>query len=186
MENLADEILIKKISEGSIRAFEVLINRYKDRAYGLLLGLLRNKMDAEEALQDAFLKTYRNLKNFRGEAKFSTWFYKIVYNTGLTFLKGRLRKLEKITSSLTDDFQLSVEENFDPEENSSAVVNKLIELLPPKAALVVNLFYIDGLSIKEISEVTNYTTENVKVLLFRARRTLRKIILEKNYLEELI
>ncbi len=186
MENLADDILVKQIKAGNLKAYEELIRRYKDRAYGLLLNMLKNKMDAEEVLQDAFIKVYYHIKDFKGKAKFSTWFYKIVYNTALSFLRSKRKNMEKITDTLESASITITGADYFPNMKDEDLIRNIIEMLPVKAALVVNLFYIDGLTIKEIAEVTNYSADNVKVLLFRARKLLRKIIIEKNLLEELI
>jgi len=184
MEKVSDEILIEKTLEGDIKAFEKLINRYRNKGYGLLLNMLKNKMDAEEVLQDAFLKVYKNLKTFRGNSKFSTWFYKIVYNSGLSFLKTKRRKEENITDSLEGNHDGVIFPDFSI-LNDNKWLNRVVEQLPFKNALVINLFYIDELSIKEISEITGYSQENVKVLLYRSRKALREIILKNNYLEEI-
>ena len=81
MKNLTDQQIIESILKGNNADFALLVDRYKDRAFSLLKRMLKNEMDAEEALQDAFLKMFNSLKDFRAESKFSTWFYKIVFNT---------------------------------------------------------------------------------------------------------
>ena len=77
----------------------------------MLNRMLKNEMDAEEVLQDSFLKAFSGLRNFKNEAKFSTWFYRIVYNTALTRLSGKQRKIENETSSIDDKPEL--QSNYD-------------------------------------------------------------------------
>ena len=97
MKNLSDNQIIESILKGNHSDYALLIDRYKDRAFSLLKRILKDEMDAEEALQDSFLKAFNSLKDFRMEAKFSTWFYKIVYNTALTVITRKKRQIEKQT-----------------------------------------------------------------------------------------
>ena len=92
MKHLSDIEIIESIKRGNAADFSLLVNRYKDKAFSLLKRLLKNEMDAEEVLQDCFLKAFNSLKDFRQEAKFSTWFYRIVYNTGLTTIASQKKK----------------------------------------------------------------------------------------------
>ena len=88
MNKLSDFEIIESVLKGNDNDFALIVDRYKDRAFSLLCGIVKNQMDAEEALQDSFIKAFNALKSFRQEAKFSTWFYKIVYNTGITVLSS--------------------------------------------------------------------------------------------------
>lgn len=81
MKNLTDEQIVESIIKGNQSDFALLVDRYKDRAFTFLRKILKNDMDAEEALQDSFMKAYNSLNTFRFESKFSTWFYRITYNT---------------------------------------------------------------------------------------------------------
>ena len=76
-----DEYYIDLIINGDTNAFEVLVDRYKDMVFTLTLRILKNREEAEEAAQDTFMKTYKSLSRFKGDSKFSTWIYKIAYNT---------------------------------------------------------------------------------------------------------
>ncbi len=82
-----DEQLIERIQQGEIRCFADLVDRHKDRALTVAVRLLRRREDAEEAVQDAFVRAFRGLAEFRGESRFSTWFYRILYNICLTRLR---------------------------------------------------------------------------------------------------
>lgn len=188
MRHLNDIDIIESIKHGNTADFSLLINRYKDRAYSLLKRLLKNEMDAEEALQDSFLKVYNSIKDFRQDSKFSTWFYRIVYNTGLTIIASKRRKIEQEMTSIDETFELG---NYDNEiyavtENAQAYVLKMVDKLPLRNALVVILFYVDGLSLNEISQVLGTSLVNTKVLLHRSRNALRDLLLKHNYQEELL
>ncbi len=154
----------------------------------MLRRILRNEMDAEEALQDTFMKVYNSLDTFRFESKFSTWFYKITYNTGLTASASKKRQIEKEMSSIDEHFDLGEDDDkiYAESENSKEYVLKLVDKLPPRNALMLILFYIDNMSLKDISEVLDISLVNTKVLLHRSRNSLRDLILKHNYQEEVI
>lgn len=188
MKNLTDEQIIDSIKKGNKTDFALIVDRYKDKAFSLLRRILKNEMDAEEALQDSFMKAYSSLDSFRFESKFSTWFYKITYNTGLTAIAGKKRKIEKEMSSIDDYYDLGDEDDkiYSETENVNQYVLKLVDKLPPRNALVVILFYIDDMSLKDISEVLEISLVNTKVLLHRSRNSLRDLILKHNYQEEML
>ena len=89
MKNLSENEIIESVKKGNNGDFALIIDLYKDRAFTLLKKMLKNEMDAEEALQDSFMKVFNSLTSFKGESKFSTWFYRIVYNTALTIISNK-------------------------------------------------------------------------------------------------
>ena len=188
MKDLSDLEIIESLRNGNHSDYSLLIDKYKNKAFSMLVRMLKNEMDAEEVLQDSFLKAFNGLKNFKNEAKFSTWLYRIVYNTGLTRLSGKLRKMENETSSIDD--KLELQSNNDDINLEKADLNKfihgMINQLPHKYATVINLFYIDGMSCEEISEVMNNTVVNVKVILHRSRNALKDLLISKDYMKELL
>jgi RNA polymerase sigma factor (sigma-70 family) len=188
MKHLSDIEIIDSINRGNVSDYSLLINRYKDRAFSLLKRLLKNEMDAEEALQDSFLKAYNSLKSFRRDSKFSTWLYKIVYNTGLTALSSKKRKIEQEMTSIDDEFDLGSYDNeiYSTAANARQYILNMVDKLPVRGALVVILFYMDGLSLSEISQVMGTSLVNTKVLLHRSRNSLKDLLLKHNYQEEML
>ncbi len=188
MKNISDQELIGSIKNGNHSDFSVLVDRYKNKAFSMLKRMLRNEFDAEEVLQDAFLKAFRSLESFKGEAKFSTWFYRIVYNSALTKLSSKRRKIEQEMSSVED--HLDLESSFNSinaeKKNISELVNEMINLLPEKYSTIITLFYLNELTCEEISETMNITLSNVKVLLYRSRNAMRDMIEKHNLTEELL
>jgi len=187
MIKLTDSEIIESIKRGNQSDYSILVDRYKNKAYSLLKRMLKNNMEAEEVLQDSFLKAFQALSNFKGEAKFSTWFYRIVYNTALTKLSTKKRKIEMEMSSI-DDYEF-LKSGFDihsnEKEDTAKMVNELINRLPEKNAAVVSMFYLDEMSCEEISNVMNLNVTNIKVLLYRSRNILRDMIVQNNLVEEL-
>lgn len=188
MKHLSDIEIIDSINRGNVSDYSLLVNRYKDRAFSLLKRLLKNEMDAEEALQDSFLKVYNSLKGFRRDSQFSTWLYRIVYNTGLSVISSQKRKIEQQMSSIDEEFDLASHDNeiYSTADNSRQYILKMVEKLPVRGALVVILFYMDGLSLNEISQVMGTSLVNTKVLLHRSRNALKDLLLKHNYQEELL
>jgi RNA polymerase sigma-70 factor (ECF subfamily) len=188
MKNLSDFEIIESIKRGNAGDYALLVNRYKDKAFSMLRRMLKNDMDAEEALQDSFLKAFKSLDNFRSDAKFATWFYRIVYNTALSVLSSKRKKDEKNLVSMEDELNLSAGEEkiYAESGNVSEFINKLIEELPPKYSAVLNMFYMDGMTHDEISQATGFSLVNIKIILHRSRNALRDVIIKRNYQEDLI
>ncbi len=188
MKNLSDLEIIESVLRGNHSDFSLLINRYKNKAFSLLKRMLKNEMEAEEVLQDCFLKAFNGLKNFKQESKFSTWFYRIVYNSALTKLSVQKRKITNEMSSIDEHVDLFDDEDFKVSERKdfSDFLKNLIEKLPEKYSAVISMFYMEEMSCEEISEVMQISVSNVKVILYRARNALRDVVVQNNYLEELL
>ena len=188
MKKLSDQEIIDSVKLGNQSDYSIIVDRYKDKAFSLLKKMLKNEQDAEETLQDCFLKAYNSLSGFKGEAKFSTWFYRIVYNTALTKLSSKKRKTENEMSSVHEHFDLESDYDYNVSERKdmSELINELVNKLPEKHSAIINLFYLDEMSCEEISKVLNISLSNVKVMLHRSRNALKDIIIKNDLVEELI
>ncbi len=188
MKKLSDQEIIDSISKGNQSDYSIIVDRYKDKAFSLLKKMLKNEQDAEETLQDCFIKAYNSLSGFKGEAKFSTWFYRIVYNTALTKLSSKKRKTENEMSSVDEHFDLRSDYDYNVSERKdiSEFIIELVNKLPEKHSAIISLFYLDEMSCEEISKVLDVSISNVKVMLHRSRNALKDIIIENNLVEELI
>jgi RNA polymerase sigma factor (sigma-70 family) len=188
MRNLSDQEIIDSVRKGNDSDYSIIVNRYKNKAFSMLKRMLKNEFDAEEVLQDCFLKAYNSLNSFKGEAKFSTWFYRIVYNTALTRLSSQKRKTEAEMTSVEDHFNLESQYNADDIEKKDLqeFVRDIITKLPERYSAIITMFYINDMSIEEISEVMQITVSNVKVMLHRSRNSMRDLVLRSRLAEELI
>jgi len=188
MKKLSDQEILDSVFRGNQADYSIIVDRYKNKAFSLLKRMLKNEQDAEETLQDCFLKAYSSLSNFKGEAKFSTWFYRIVYNTALTKLSSKKRKTENQMSSVDDHFDLISNYDFRSSERKdlSVFINDLVNQLPERFATVINLYYLNEMSCEQISKILDISVSNAKVILHRSRNALKDIIIEKNLVEELI
>ena len=176
----SDSEILEKIRGGAKHHYARLVDRYKDRAFTLAVRMLKNREDAEEAIQDAFIRAYNGLERFEGNAKFSTWFYRIVYNVCLTRLGKRKDDFIRIDYEDDEGYNLHDPALFSSTENDIesrdmiALVKQTIESLPEKYASVLSLFYFQELSHGEICEITQLPLGTVKIHLFRARALLQK------------
>jgi len=188
MRNLSDQEIIDSVRKGNSPDYSIIVNRYKNKAFSMLKRMLKNEFEAEEVLQDCFLKAYNSINSFKGEAKFSTWFYRIVYNSALTRLSSQKRKTEAEMTSVEDHFNLESEYRSDEIERKdiSQLIHNTISKLPERYSAIITMFYLNEMSIEEISEVTGMSISNVKVMLHRSRNSLRDLILNSNLAEELI
>ncbi|MCU0414598.1 MAG: sigma-70 family RNA polymerase sigma factor [Ignavibacteriaceae bacterium] len=188
MRNLSDQEIIDSVRKGNDSDYSIIINRYKNKAFSMLKRMLKNEFDAEEILQDCFLKAYNSLINFKGEAKFSTWFYRIVYNSALTKLSSQKRKIESEMSSVEEHFDLQSEHNADDFEKKDIqeFIQDIIKKLPERHSAIITMFYLNEMSIEEISDVMGISISNVKVMLHRSRNTLRDLFLKSKLSEEFI
>jgi RNA polymerase sigma-70 factor (ECF subfamily) len=177
MDRQNDNVLINRVLDGDIRNYALLIDRHKDLAFTLAYRLLNNREDAEEVVQDAFLKAYRSLSRFRGEAKFSTWLFRIVYNAAVS--KKRLKK----TGMQSLDEQPAMQDIFtgssleeDADEEKKLLLERALMQLSEEERALISLFYLNESSIDEIHGITGLTKSNIKVKLFRARKKLQEYV----------
>lgn len=188
MKNLTDVEIIESVKKGNQADYAVLIDRYKNKAFTMLKRMLKNEFDAEEVLMDCFLKAYNNLNTFKFESKFSTWFYRIVYNTALTKISSAKRKIENEMSSIDDLHYLESNYNADDlvKEDLTILVKKIVNELPPQNAAVITMFYLEEMNTEEISEALKISVANVKVILYRSRNLLKDMIEKRNLLQEIL
>jgi RNA polymerase sigma-70 factor (ECF subfamily) len=180
---LSDIALIQQTLAGDQSAYADLVKRHQRYIFTLALRFSKNREDAEEIAQDCFIKAYRSLRTFQGQAKFSTWLYTIVYTTAMSFL--RKRRLD--TDSIDNDqvfVQLenqsgSMDQNLAENKSRSFYLNEAISQLLPDDASIITLFYMGEQSIEEIAQTMAMEANTVKVKLFRARQRLKEK-LEKN------
>jgi RNA polymerase sigma-70 factor (ECF subfamily) len=184
--NDTDRDIIEQVRAGNARRYALLVDRHKDRALTLAFRLTGIKEEAEELVQDAFLRAFKSLDQFRGEAKFGTWFYRILYNlcmTKVTRRRGRPEQLdvqdEKVLDNLlVDEDEVTIQERLEDEELQHIIAEE-ISNLPEKFRAVITLFYVQEMSYEEIVFVLSAPMGTVKTNLFRARNLLRERVLAR-------
>lgn len=168
----ADEELVAQARNGEAEAFRILVERYQGRAYSIAFGMVGDREDAMEVVQEAFLKAFRTLGGFRGESSFYTWLYRILVNLAID-LRRKVRPVQLEAPERLGDPRAS-----DPAEEAHrrelrAAISAAIETLPPEQQAVIVLREIQGLSYAEIAEVEQVPIGTVMSRLFYARRKLQ-------------
>ena len=177
-----DDLYLKLVLEGNTSKFSYFVEKYKNMAFSIAFRIINNREDAEEIVQDSFLRAFKSLDKFRKDSKFSTWFYRIVVNCSLS--RTRNKKLESIstdTDDLADDAIESVETTYRSlalTEQKKFIDNALNEL-NIEDRLLLTLYYLNENSMDEIEEITGISAENIKMKLHRARNKMYKVLDKK-------
>jgi len=180
----SDFEIIQRVLAGEMRAYAELVDRHKDRAMTLAMRLLKNREDAEEALQDAFVRVFKALDRFEMKASFATWFYRIVFNVCSSALGKRERAYDisidedNLEAALSTPPAGNPEIEFDSSEFQQ-LIHEEIERMAPAYSAILTLFFIQELGYEEIVDVTGLPLGTVKNRLFRARTMLRVAVMNR-------
>jgi RNA polymerase sigma-70 factor (ECF subfamily) len=171
-----DILLINETLQGNNTSFRVLVEKYQDYVFSIAFKVLKNREEAEEAAQDAFVKAYRALASFGQRSKFATWLYQIAWRTAV----DRYRARPAASQSLDNDrhFLQIKDETATPaqqlqRQNLQKLIQRELDRMKPEDAALMNLYYLQEQTVKEISDITGLTESNVKVKLFRLRDALK-------------
>jgi len=169
---------IDQVLQGNINAFTYIIDRHKDKAFNLAFRICCSREDAEEIAQDSFLKAYRALGSFKRKSSFSTWLYRIVYNTAVSYIrvkKKEILSLEDFPADAMDFMGTGISEEEADIEYRRSLINFAFQKISEEDRSLITLHYFEDMSTEEISEVTGISKSNVKVKLFRARQKMLQI-----------
>lgn len=186
MSLVSVDIAIKEVLEGEKQSFRFIVESYKNMVFSLCLKICNSKEEAEELTQDTFIKVYRSLHKYKGNSKFSTWVYKIAYFTAISHLRKKKKyNFTDLKNSLESEDLGTLEEMQIRERD--AWVRKAIDSLDSEEKLLVNLFYMDELSIREVAFISQMKENNVKVKIHRIRKKLHSfLITNKAKVEEYV
>jgi len=161
-----DYLIIDRILAGETAAYALLVNRYKRYVYAITLKIIVIEAEAEEAAQDAFLKAFNALKNFNRESRFSTWLYRIAFNTAISYQRRVKRKKTDI-----DDLHISNGEGESglEREDKMKFIEKALRAMNEADRSVLSLFYLQEFSLEEIADITETPANTIKVRIHRAR-----------------
>jgi RNA polymerase sigma-70 factor (ECF subfamily) len=180
---MSDEEVVKQVIAGEIRLFEILMRRYNQRLYRVARSILGDDSEAEDVIQDAYVRAYTHLNQFAGQAKFSTWLTKIAVHEALARVRWRSRfiGIDSASKSERDSMSISMSKTRDPEQQAlarelSLVLEAAVDALPETYRSVFMMREIEGMSTDETAECLDISEEAVKTRLHRARALLRKEI----------
>ena len=178
-----EHLLVAAAKRGDVHAFEELVNRYEAKIFRLTMNITRNREDAEDAMQDAFLKSYAHLKDFQEDSRFYTWLVRIAANEALMRLRKRrpnqfsldepIESEDDFVPQQIEDWGPSPEQRFAQTEMRD-ILRGVIEELPPDFRVVFVLRDVEGLSTEETAETVGISEAAVKSRLLRARLKLRQ------------
>lgn len=185
MQQQVDEIaIINRVLKGYKQDYGLLVNRYQQYVFTLVLRYVPNREQAEELAQDVFVKAYKCLADFKKESKFSTWLYTIVHTTCLSFLRkkpGTIHFVDQEQMVSLGNKHHETEILYDTLSNKTRkqTINAAIKSLPEQDAQIITLFYLAEQSMDEIGHIMGITPNNAKIKLYRARQKLKEV-LERN------
>lgn len=210
---VSENDLINGLLNADESAFREFVDQFKDKAYSLTVKILKNPDDAEDSLQEAFIKFYRALiqKQFEGRSKLSTYFYTIVYNTALDHYKktrktsfsmisidineSSFREGEELTSAfkhtmidkniLPDSIDANTDKVISGNEIQD-IIKRFIDNIPEQYSIILNMFYINELSHKEICDILGLPLGTVKNRIFRAKEKIKENILKRYSEDEIL
>ena len=182
---MSEWILIEQLKQGDETAFKTIVETWQDMVYNTALGIVQNPEDAEDIAQEAFVQVYESVHAFKGEAKFSTWLYKITVTKTMDHLRRKKRK--KRFAFVQSLFGANDEIAHDPpdfhhpgvaldKKETAAELFKAIEQLPENQKIAFTLNKLEGLNYQEVSEIMNTTVPSIESLLHRAKNNLKKLL----------
>ncbi|MDR3142438.1 MAG: sigma-70 family RNA polymerase sigma factor [Tannerellaceae bacterium] len=181
MESYSDTYYIKRIQEGDTTAYTCILDKYSRQVYSLAFKVVRNKEDAEELAQDVFLKAFKHLNGFKGDSSFSTWIYRIAYNTAISYTRKKRQEWlaidEAMIANVAEEEVAGALEQTDSDRQME-ILDKALAQLPPDERALILFFYTEGKSIDEIASITAFSVSNVKTKLHRIRKKLFVLIKE--------
>jgi RNA polymerase sigma-70 factor (ECF subfamily) len=181
----SDQQLVIRVQKGDKRAFDLLVLKYQHKIISVVHRYVRDSADVHDVVQEAFIKAYRALENFRGDSAFYTWMYRIAINTAKNHLVSRGRRPPASDVDIDDAEYFVGNENlqdFNTPESSlfceqlQAAIENAISQLPEDLRTAVTLREMDGLSYEEIAEIMKCPVGTVRSRIFRAREAIDKVV----------
>lgn len=175
MEQEQDIIYIKRVLGGEREAFAFLVDKYKSMVFTLALRLTRSREEAEEIAQETFIKAYQSLGSFQGKSKFSSWLYRIVYNTGISHLRKQYKggiSLDEV--NIPEELYVESKKNYEAlaQEDRKKYLEVALDALDKEERVLIVLYYYEERDLDDIAAIAGITKTNTKVRLYRARKKM--------------
>jgi RNA polymerase sigma-70 factor (ECF subfamily) len=181
-EKEIDQLLVERVQKGDKQAFELLVAKYQRKIIRLISRLVRDPAEVEDVAQDAFIKAYRALPQFRGESAFYTWLYRIAVNTAKNYLATQGRRAPTSTEADAEEAEtfsdadqlrdINTPESMLMSKQIAQTVNAAMAVLPEELRTAITLREIEGLSYEEIADMMGCPIGTVRSRIFRAREAI--------------
>ena len=171
-DDFDDLMIVAEVVSGQKELFRLLVNRYQRFVYGMGKSFFRNAEDASDFVQEVFLKVFRSLADFEGRSRFSTWLYKIAYNTAVNSKSRKKEYYSLAEEELIPD--KDTPESASVRSTVCSAVRKAVQDLPERYRICVDLFFFYERSYQEIEAITGYPVNTIKSHVFRAKKLLRE------------
>jgi RNA polymerase sigma-70 factor (ECF subfamily) len=181
-EREVDQLLVERVQRGDKRAFEILVLKYQRKINRLVSRLVRDAAEIEDVTQEAFIKAYRALPQFRGDSAFYTWLYRIAINTAKNYLASQGRRAPTTTDNAAEEAEtfddadqlrdINTPESLLMSKQVGETVNRAMEALPEELRTAIQLREIEGMSYEDIALAMECPIGTVRSRIFRARESI--------------
>jgi RNA polymerase sigma-70 factor (ECF subfamily) len=188
MYHLDDRYYIDKVLKGDLHAYTPLVEKYRSYVYHLVKRTCLHPAEAEEVTQDVFVKAYQHLGTFKGAAAFTTWLYRIAFNTAVSHARKKRRygvSIDKMDSRLfaTMEEEQESREMMMRKEHSYTILERLLSTLPAEEQMIIALFYQKDLKMEEVASICGLSLTNTKVKIHRIRKKISTLFKEEYHNE---
>ncbi len=172
MTDFDDIYYIRRIKDGHTDAFVHIVRRYERMVFTIVSKIVYRRVEAEDIVQEIFIKVFQSLDKFREESGFATWLYRIAYNATISELRKRKHEYTSIEDNFANIPNSEIADIIDEisTEDKLQYLETVLKMMPPDDALLITMFYLNDHTIKDISSITGNSEANVKVKLHRIRK----------------
>ncbi|MDR2950801.1 MAG: sigma-70 family RNA polymerase sigma factor [Prevotella sp.] len=172
MTDFDDIYYIRRIKDGHTDAFVHIVRRYERMVFTIVSKIVYRRVEAEDIVQEIFIKVFQSLDKFREESGFATWLYRIAYNATISELRKRKHEYTSIEDNFANIPDSEIADIIDEisTEDKLQYLETVLKMMPPDDALLITMFYLNDHTIKDISSITGNSEANVKVKLHRIRK----------------
>lgn len=176
MNNPDDFHYLNLVLEGEVSAYRGLIEKYKEPSFRLAIQIVKNKEEAEDVVQEGFIRVFKSLKKFNRESSFATWVYKIMYNQCIDRI--RKKKIDFVDLQYAQELKADIRNNSFENEYRDEILGKILNELPREENVIIRLYYEHDKDMKEIGVITNLSHAAVRKKISRTRNKIKQRLVE--------
>ena len=184
MDPIKEKEYIRQILDGNTGLFALFLEEYSEQVYRVISRIIRSQEESEELTQDVFMKAFRSLGSFKGDCCFSTWLFRIAYNSAISATRKKKIEYPSINEKIFNQVADNELDNLFEQDGNESLLRRLeeaVQKLGPEEQYLLTLYYNNNRPVKEIEEIMGLSAANVKIKLHRIRKKLYLMINDKNY-----